>query len=564
MLEWEEYFEPHILERGRNYARKGAVKHISKNEDVIEAIVEGSEYYKVKIRFNGHHIIESYCSCPYAAGGYYCKHMAAVLCETDTDHEESYVMEAQAMDPSDTPGTFPIAALVSAAERDQLEEILIELACEDDKIESRIRAALAGISETRDISVLKKEIDSIFYTYSGRGNFIDYHAAMDFAHDLMLYLENEASRLMDDGECYAAFDISKYAYVKLGNWDIDDDGEITMISTCCYKIWQKAVLNCNDYERTEIKEWFIEHSEDGTVVDYMEDMLQDFLRYELASKEELKEQIRHLDGLIEESEGSTKCKSVYTSFYGYSIEAIKFRMILMKHLGADDKEIDDFRRKHMGFQSVRKYYIQRAQAENDMEEEIRLLNESKQLDTESPYLIHSYSERLIALYHLKKEFSLEKEERRSDFMSYQAAGLEDFRAYREMCSEEEWNKEKTELIESRADINKKCELMAEEGMLQELFEAISEQEKKLSLFNKYGFLLVEKYSEPILREYCIYVSSLADYARNRANYDELIRYLRRMRQYKGGDDMVQELCRKWIKKYPTRKVMVQELQTMLQ
>ena len=45
MLEWEEYFEPHILERGRSYARRGAVKYISRHEDTIEAIVEGTEYY---------------------------------------------------------------------------------------------------------------------------------------------------------------------------------------------------------------------------------------------------------------------------------------------------------------------------------------------------------------------------------------------------------------------------------------------------------------------------------------------------------------------------------------
>ena len=68
MLEWEEYFEPHILERGRSYARRGAVKYISRHEDTIEAIVEGTEYYKVKIRFSGCRIAESYCSCPYAAG----------------------------------------------------------------------------------------------------------------------------------------------------------------------------------------------------------------------------------------------------------------------------------------------------------------------------------------------------------------------------------------------------------------------------------------------------------------------------------------------------------------
>lgn len=563
MLEWEEYFEPHILNRGRKYAQKGAVRYISKHEDMIEAVVEGSEYYKVHIRFDGNRIIESFCSCPYAAGGNYCKHMAAVLCEADTAHEAPYVSGDEAIASSDVSGMIPISELISAADRGQLEKILLNLACSDEKTESRIRAELAGISEPRDISSLKIEIDNIFYAYSGRGGFIDYHAAMGFADDLIMYLENESSRLFDDEEYYAAFEMSMYAYVKLGNWDIDDDGEITMISRSCYEIWQKAVLNCSAAEKSTIKEWFIEHSEDGTVVDYMEEMLQDFLRYELASKEELQTEIEYLDKLIDESRASTSCKSVFTCYYGYSVEAIEFRMILMRRLGADEKEIDEFRRKHMNFQSVRKYYIQQAEANGDAEEEIRLLNESKQLDTESSYLIHSYSKRLIELYHAKKEYSLEKAERKADFMSYQGAGTEDFRAYRKMCSREEWNKERTELIRSRVDIDKQCELMAEERMLPELYETIMKQEKRLNLFNKYGFLLAEDYSEPILMEYRRYVSSLAETARNRANYEELIRYLRRMQQYKGGTDIVRELCREWISKYPTRKVMVQELQAIL-
>jgi len=136
-------------------------------------------------------------------------------------------------------------------------------------------------------------------------------------------------------------------------------------------------------------------------------------------------------------------------------------------------------------------------------------------------------------------------------------------AERRSVRREEWRKERVELIGSRKDIDKKCELFAEERMLAELYGLISEQEKKLTLLNKYGFLLAEDYSEPILQEYCKYISSLADYARNRSNYDELIRYLRRMQQYKGGYELVRTLCREWISKYPTRKVMVQELRKML-
>ena len=51
MYEWENYFEPHILERGWEYARSGAVRHIIRKKDAIEAVVEGTEYYKVKWKF---------------------------------------------------------------------------------------------------------------------------------------------------------------------------------------------------------------------------------------------------------------------------------------------------------------------------------------------------------------------------------------------------------------------------------------------------------------------------------------------------------------------------------
>ena len=47
-----------------------------------------------------------------------------------------------------------------------------------------------------------------------------------------------------------------------------------------------------------------------------------------------------------------------------------------------------------------------------------------------------------------------------------------------------------------------------------------------------------------------------------ANRDQLEEILIKQ-QYKGGPDMVRELCREWINRYSTRKVMVQELRTML-
>ena len=565
MYEWENDFEPHILERGWRYARSGAVQYITRKKDVIEAVVEGSEYYKVQINYDGHYVLNAYCSCPYAADGNYCKHMAAVLYEIDNDGKDDYEFGETDYEEVVSDGDTPISIdeLISKADRSLLERILMNLAAGDEQIESRIRVMLAGVSDSADIEELEREIDNIFYAYSDRGGYINYHSAMDFCDDLISYLESKSNQLFDNDQYYDAFELAKYAYIELGNCDIDDDGEIAMISDICYKIWQRAVSDASDVERVLIKNWFVEHSDDGTVVDYMEDTLQDFLRYELASKDELKEEIEHLDKLIEESGESGKCNSVFSSHYGYAIEAIELRMILMKRLGASEEEIDRYRRKHMNFQSVRKYYLKKAQEEDDAEEEIRLLKQGKKLDSESAYLVHSYSQRLIELYHEQKDYQQEKTERREDFLAYQLSTMEEFRSYRKMCSDDEWEKEKSILIKSRSDVSRQCELLAEEGMKPDLFKLIFQQENRLNYLNKYGFLLAEEYAGPILQEYFAYVSGIAEHARNRSAYDELIRYLKRMRQYTGGTEIVQNLCKTWILKYPTRKVMVQELGELL-
>ena len=179
MYEWENYFEPHILERGWEYARSGAVQHIIRKKDAIEAVVEGTEYYKVKIKYDGHSVLNAYCSCPYAAGGNYCKHMAAVLYEIDNDGKDGYEFSETGFEDnfSEDDNLIPIDELISKADRSLLERILVNLAAGDEQNESRIRVMLAGVNTTSDIDELEREIDNIFDAYSDCGGYINYHSA---------------------------------------------------------------------------------------------------------------------------------------------------------------------------------------------------------------------------------------------------------------------------------------------------------------------------------------------------------------------------------------------------
>lgn len=563
MFEWEGYFQPHILERGWKYAKSGAVTDLKKKGEQISAIVRGTEYYRVDLIYSNSKLSEGYCTCPYASDGSWCKHMAAVLYAVDYENDlpseeigeddESY---------SDDHELTPIESLIEKASRKDIENLLIRLANSDPRTESEIRTFL-GKDESFKVVEIKTEIDDIFDIYSDWHGYIDYNNAFEFESALSMLLKNRISALIANKQYMDAFDASMYAYVKLGNQDIDDDGEIISLSRTCYELWQEITDQCSPKEKSAIKAWFEEHAYDGTVIDYMEETLKEFLKYELASEEELKETVKKLEEIVDKSKGSNKCRCVFSTYYGYDIEAIELRNILVKRLGATDEEIDKYRKQYMSFKTVRDYFINKAREDGDTEEEIKLLKASKKYDKESSYLLHEYAARLIDIYKAQNNKQLEKAERKEDVYTNQNASIEDIKAYHEMCGVKEWKEERLKLIESRKFIDKKCELLIEEKMFEQLFDVIWAQKDKLSLINRYGFLLPEKYSGLILDFYSQFVSGLVAGARSRSAYEGVIRYLMRMSKYKGGAETAKKLALDWIGRYHTRKVLVQELRDLM-
>lgn len=78
-MEWYTLFRQHILDRGIQYFEDGYVSDFVYSNNSITASVNGSDIYDVEIILDGENVVDMYCSCPHAAGGNYCKHMAAVL-----------------------------------------------------------------------------------------------------------------------------------------------------------------------------------------------------------------------------------------------------------------------------------------------------------------------------------------------------------------------------------------------------------------------------------------------------------------------------------------------------
>lgn len=136
-MDWMNLFEPHILNRGMVYCEDGCVSDLQTIENTVTAEVEGSEYYQVSIELDGGEIMDMFCDCPYAAKGYNCKHMAAVLFkyeeyladENENDEVKNYTdsLKNTVMNSSLNSKRQEIEKLITKIPEQDAKELLIDM-----------------------------------------------------------------------------------------------------------------------------------------------------------------------------------------------------------------------------------------------------------------------------------------------------------------------------------------------------------------------------------------------------------------------------------------------------
>ncbi len=182
-MNWKKLFEPHILERGYGYYLNNAVNNLEVSEHTIRADVEGTEDYEVEISLVDGEIEEMYCSCPYAIGGWNCKHMAAVLYEWSVERGDQDNRDEEESGHIDTPEKqqIDIRKLVQDADINIIRNYLVSILSEDEKLLIRFRGFLSGAESEENIGHYINRVDDIEYNYMGRDGFIDYDKVMEIA-----------------------------------------------------------------------------------------------------------------------------------------------------------------------------------------------------------------------------------------------------------------------------------------------------------------------------------------------------------------------------------------------
>lgn len=559
MKAWKDLFQPRILERGLDYYEKGQVVSLEETADGYLALVQGSEDYTVQIEINQEQVADMTCTCPYAADGKYCKHMAAVLYQIEEEKAEVEKEKGHILG-GDNPRKSRKAELeeaVAAIPEKQLRELMVSWAGADISLYNQIIMQYAPVTERRMVG-LKRQVERIGYEYSDRSGFINYYQASDYADALSDLLNKTIHPLIKQNCRMEAFELVNCVVQEIGNRDIDDsDGFMGYLAEKCYEYWKEILQICNEEEEETMFQWFQSHRR-NFVIDFIEEYIDSFLMNEFHDERYLREKLNWLDELIDQEQKEHNRSNWYADEYE-RIEHICTRISLMKELDYPKSEIRTYRKRYRGFPEIRKMEVEEYLSEKDYEKAIKVLKESKRKDRKFPGLLEEYSRKLIDIYeqqNMQKEYA---EELTDLVFQYAQHNLSYIMKLKKICSAEEWEKQREKLLASKRSVWIRYKLLAEEGMLERLLSEIRQQ-GSVQVVDQYEETLKKQFPNELRDIYVQYINNAVQQLSDRNGYRDLIAYLKKILKYPDGKRVAGEIAEKWKMDYKRRRAMMEELQ----
>jgi hypothetical protein len=573
-MNWQKLFASHILERGYDYYCDGAVENIEIGRDDIRADVVGTEDYEVEISLNDGKVTDMYCSCPYAAGGNNCKHMAAVLYEwtadimdedepEDTDNEDmDNDADAESMDlfePAVTVCDYKkksaaVEKLVTSAERDIVQAFLVSVLAEDKKLLLRFRNMVNKCATKEDVEDYFEQIDEIADRYLGRDHFINYYQAYDFMLELEEIIDKDVRRMIDNGSHISAFHVMNHIFVLLGNVDMDDSGgETSMLAEQIYQLWLELLTKVNAQDKRKMFIWFTTHM-DGSVIDYLEEYIEQIIMEEFKEPEYEQDKLSFMEEMIEKAE---KKDSGWSRDYAVGKWTVTYLKTL-EEKNAPEDQLEEICKKYWNNSGVRRYYIDRYFEKKEYDRVLQVLDESIELDKAYRGQVLEYIQKKKEIYRLQGNKSAYIEQLWKLVLEQSAGDLDIYKELKAQYSEKEWLIKREELFK-KLPANAHIDRLYKEEKLYDRLLAYVLKSSGLYAVQSYENVLKKEYPKQILSKYQGEVNKMASCTGNRKHYADLVALLRRMKRIKGGSEIVETIVEEWKIKYRNRPAMMDEL-----
>ena len=497
-MKWEKLFTTQIVERGYEYYCEGMVDSFEVTVDGIHGLVMGSEEYDVSISLVQGDVDEMSCSCPYARGGKYCKHMAAVLFAwSNQTGELEATLKWRIDDDEDFQSRLAeIDDLVEEADSETVRSFLKGVLAADDRWHHRFCQTVKQEDDEDELLDYRLILDALVYEYAGDDGFINYKEAGDFAIKLHDILDEDVAELIEKGKYRLAFAVANHLLFVLNDLAIDDfPGEIDMVADSIYETWGRLLLNVNLEVKQEMFDWFVGQL-DGRLEDYLEEYVVQMLINEFnegAFRQErsrlFKERLARMDAIVDQ----------WMREYMGGEWALQVFALLSRD-ESNEQELKEMCQKYWNLAAVRRVAVEECMGRKDYALALAILDESLELDREIPGLVVNYSQQKKEIYlltgdkvsYVKQLWALVLEHDRGDFASYQEL--------KEQYTAEEWVQEREKIFEQLSDSHQVARIYQAEGLKDRLLAYVVNSP---GLFELQAFEddLKEEYPRELLAKY---------------------------------------------------------------
>ena len=407
------------------------------------------------------------------------------------------------------------------------------------------------------MKTLKKELASIGRQYAGRDGTIDYYHAGGFSEAIADHIQRQTETLLARNAPVLAFQAGIDALRKYSDYSIDDsDGEYglimeTMRDMCMdvlaaadETVAEKIFDLLSDCVKSDREDWFVQDFASQMVFSLFVGKRFDEKKLALTD-----EQIAAL---------TLAGRKDYSSEYKMK-ELLTRRFDLMKKLSSPKEELDAFLDRYTSYSDIRKLRIQQALDDGKTDEAIHLLEEGKSAGRDKPGLVAEYSEWLMDLYERQGQREKLIAELEYHVFDLSSGGMEMLNRLKNACTPAQWLEYTERYLSGRA--YHKLELMEAEGLWERLMKAVTAT-GRLSILDRYETALKKRYPNEILEAYACILTKEAAAASDRKRYQELARYLKKLRSYPGGAERAAQLSEDWRTRYIRRRAMMEELRNV--
>ena len=548
IADWKKLFAPHILSRGEEYYESELVEIGTMDEESIEAAVEGTDTYSVKIALKNNHVVRMLCDCPYAADGNNCKHMAAVLFAADDSESTEYPFiecitkrEQEKQEAKDAALTKAISAL----SEDQLRILLTDAAKKHNDIWDRI--ARIG-KNTVDPIVRKRwaaDLREITRRAADRHGFIDYRHASDYTSDLCAYLYEAIEPLLENQLVMDAFDLVGMVFTEAMSQEIDDsDGGLSCVASSCRKYW-KVLVPAPEADQAKMLDWFrsqIRRSSGDIGEDYLWPVV-----FECFTDPKL------LPNILAALDTQIRSANKYAREW-----LVTQRIVLMKKSGATDTEVDAYRKEFWEYPFIRRQHLDRLEAEKRWNEALKLLCECEKMDAEDRTLLAEYSVRKIRILKRSGPERVWLDTLKRHVFSFPQRDLAYISELKQAVPADQWPELLQLLFQNENTRGLRRDLQLSEGMLEQMMVEMEATCHPYELW-KYEKELRKVYPERVRDLLLKQLDNQMRQASARGDYARTVQELKRLYGYPEGRKKAAELAKVWRRDFPRRSAMLDEL-----